>query len=591
MRHARTVFLTGALALAVVSVASSTNHDTPADATPLSQATAAAPIPAAQGGGFYIADTDAHVVRRVDPAGNIATVAGNGTAGVDGDGGPALQAELATPTDAVPTPDGGILIAMGITGGESRVRKVSADGVISTVAGGAADTCPNPDTDTDGCPATQVTLNGVTSAVPRDGGSFLIAEYFGAVREVSAAGIIDRVAGGVVNTAQMCTVAAGRQNDWGDGCPATQARIEGPTSAIPFDIAGAAVDTPGTGFLIGERNGCRVRYVNAAGVIDTVAGLTTPSLDDNCRDQSEAAPPTTGTATSLKLANATDARPTAEAGVFVVTNSLHCTVYKVNMTANTYQTLHQDPDCVGGGGSAYGLTAAIPAPGGRFLIADANSSQIAQAESDGSATNVAGSGQPTHNTSPPVISGTPEEGQTLTCSNGTWDHSPTSFTRQWNRNGLAISGATGSTYTVPAGAAGSSLSCTVTAENSANPAVVESATSAAVAVVAGTLPPDRDGDGIPDAGDACPDQDSRGQDANGDGCIDAVAPAADGDSDGIPDAGDKCPGENASARDADRDGCLDPLPVPCPCPGASLTRLGQLGRWAGSRGWWPCGRR
>ena len=70
-------------------------------------------------------------------------------------------------------------------------------------------------------------------------------------------------------------------------------------------------------------------------------------------------------------------------------------------------------------------------------------------------------------------------------------------------------------------------------------------------------PPDRDGDGIVDASDACPDQNSSARDANRDGCLD---PDPDPDRDGVPLATDKCPGENAAGRDKNRDGCLDPVP-------------------------------
>lgn len=84
------------------------------------------------------------------------------------------------------------------------------------------------------------------------------------------------------------------------------------------------------------------------------------------------------------------------------------------------------------------------------------------------------------NTVLPAITGTPTVGQTLTVSNGTWTKSPT-FTRQWNRNGVPIAGATATTRVLSVDDAGAVMTCTVTATNSG---VSTSATSAPTAAVA-----------------------------------------------------------------------------------------------------------
>jgi sugar lactone lactonase YvrE len=83
-------------------------------------------------GNLFIADTGNHRVRRVDRAGMITTVAGNGTPGTRGDGGPAAMAELNGPTDVEIGPDGTLFIA---DTQNSCVRAVGADGNIRTVAG------------------------------------------------------------------------------------------------------------------------------------------------------------------------------------------------------------------------------------------------------------------------------------------------------------------------------------------------------------------------------------------------------------------------------------------------------------------------
>jgi hypothetical protein len=61
----------------------------------------------------------------------------------------------------------------------------------------------------------------------------------------------------------------------------------------------------------------------------------------------------------------------------------------------------------------------------------------------------------------PAITGTKTVGQTLTCSTGTWSHSP-SFTYQWRRNGSADRRATASTRLLAAGDSGALMTCTVT---------------------------------------------------------------------------------------------------------------------------------
>jgi hypothetical protein len=71
----------------------------------------------------------------------IMTVAGSGSAGYSGDGGPATEAELATPTGVAAEPGGGFLIA---DSGNNRVRRVSAAGVITTLAGEGEPQSENP---------------------------------------------------------------------------------------------------------------------------------------------------------------------------------------------------------------------------------------------------------------------------------------------------------------------------------------------------------------------------------------------------------------------------------------------------------------
>ncbi len=99
------------------------------------------------------------------------------------------------------------------------------------------------------------------------------------------------------------------------------------------------------------------------------------------------------------------------------------------------------------------------------------------------------------NTGPPAITGTAQQGQTLTTSNGTWSNTPTMFGYQWERcttTCTAITGATGSTYTLVAADVGATIEAQVSATNAGGTAgpVTSPATAAVIAVgpVNSTLP-------------------------------------------------------------------------------------------------------
>jgi sugar lactone lactonase YvrE len=80
-------------------------------------------------GNLFIVDTDNHRVRKVDPKGIITTVAGNGSGGSSGDGGPAVSAQLTFPQDAMVDADENLYIA----DLSDRIRKVTPDGIITTL--------------------------------------------------------------------------------------------------------------------------------------------------------------------------------------------------------------------------------------------------------------------------------------------------------------------------------------------------------------------------------------------------------------------------------------------------------------------------
>jgi hypothetical protein len=140
------------------------------DGGPATQAELGSPsgVAAAPGGGFLVSELGEHRVRLVSPAGTITRVAGRGTSGFSGDGGAATSARLNQPAGISVTPDGGFLVADTRNG---RVRKVSPDGAISTVAGGGA-----PGFAGDGGPATSARLDLPYAAASGPGGALLIAD-------------------------------------------------------------------------------------------------------------------------------------------------------------------------------------------------------------------------------------------------------------------------------------------------------------------------------------------------------------------------------------------------------------------------------
>ena len=193
---------------------------------------------------LFIADTGHHRVRRVDAAGTIETVAGQGIPAFCGDTGPAISACLKHPGGVAADATGGLVIA---DTGNNRIRRVDPTGTITTVAGnGTAAFCG------DHGPAASACLSGPTSVAVDAAGDLFIADTGNhRIRKVDATGTITTVAGH--GTAAFC----------GDGGPATSASLHNPL--------GVAVDAAGSLFIADSWNHV-VRKVDASGTITTVAG-------------------------------------------------------------------------------------------------------------------------------------------------------------------------------------------------------------------------------------------------------------------------------------------------------------------------------
>jgi sugar lactone lactonase YvrE len=132
-------------------------------------------------GTLYIADQENHRVRRVGTDGKITTVAGTGTGGFFGDGGPATRAQLLAPAGVAVDGAGTLYIA---DTGNHRVRQVGADGKITTVAGTGTDGFSG-----DGGPATRARLWAPAGvAVDSSGNVYIADERNRRVRRVGADG-------------------------------------------------------------------------------------------------------------------------------------------------------------------------------------------------------------------------------------------------------------------------------------------------------------------------------------------------------------------------------------------------------------------
>jgi len=264
-------------------------------------------VAVASNGDIYFADTANNVIRKVAAAtGIISTVAGNGTAGFSGDGGPATAGGIKTPQDVFVMANGDLYIA---DTGHHRIRKVTAaTGIITTVVGTGS-----PGSSGDAGLATLARLDTPDGIVVASNGDMYIGDTgSNKVRKVIAlTGIITTYAGtgtagysgdgglailAKLNQPQGLDLAAngdlyiadtgnsairkvaaitgfittyagtGTAGFTGDGGAATSARLNAP-QALRLDSAGA--------LYIADTANNRIRLVSTAGIITTVTGTGT----------------------------------------------------------------------------------------------------------------------------------------------------------------------------------------------------------------------------------------------------------------------------------------------------------------------------
>jgi trimeric autotransporter adhesin len=197
-------------------------------------------------GNVYIADAADHRVRKISPTGLISTVAGNGHPGSSGDGGAATGALLAKPYGVAVDRYGNLYIvengydSLGLKG---RVRKVTPDGTIRTIAGGGvllADGTGD---------ATAAKLAGPRNVAVDASGNVYVSEFAGhRVYRITVDGVISVVAG------------TGVAGDTKEEVPATLAQLNYPK--------GLAVDSSGTLYIADSGNHAIRKVAN--GVMTTL---------------------------------------------------------------------------------------------------------------------------------------------------------------------------------------------------------------------------------------------------------------------------------------------------------------------------------
>jgi hypothetical protein len=220
-------------------------------------------------GNIFIADTHNSVIREVSAStGNITTIAGDGTSGYSGDGGPATSAQLYDPYGIFVDGAGNIFIA---DTDNAAVREVVA-GVIQTVAGNGT-LCPDPTTLCgDGGPAigAQGAELGLPGGVFVDSGNIYIADTDDSRIRVVNTGTVAVTIAGVAIAPNAIQTVAGAYYDAedgeaclhaGDGGPATSANLCAPT----------AVFVEGSNIYIADWGNSVIREVTGS-TIATVAG-------------------------------------------------------------------------------------------------------------------------------------------------------------------------------------------------------------------------------------------------------------------------------------------------------------------------------
>jgi sugar lactone lactonase YvrE len=313
-------------------------------------------------GNLYIADRNNHRIRKVSSQGIITTVAGNGVADFDGDDGPATEASLNLPSDVACDAQGNLYIS---DRSSHRIRKVDSHGIITTFAGLGV-----PWFGGDNDLALDAFLKfpfGI--ALDQQGNLYIADRGNNQIRKVDNDGIITTVAGDGLFASR------------GDQGPATQANLAYPTDVV--------VDKKGN-LYIADRNNSLVRKVTPLGIISTIAGTGETHFNG---DQGLA------TQTNLDLPFALALSPDEE-NLYIVDRS-HFRIRKLNFQNQRMETIAGNGKNLNKGDQGYALGATLESPSGlimdkegNLIVADQMHNEIRKINSSGFITKFAGTNKP-----------------------------------------------------------------------------------------------------------------------------------------------------------------------------------------------------
>jgi sugar lactone lactonase YvrE len=311
-------------------------------------------------GNLYLAETANHVVRKVDSSGHITVVAGTGTQGYGGDGGPATAALLDSP-QGLAVDARSLYIA---DTHNHRIRKVDlTSGTITTIAGNSSAA-----SDGDAGLATAATLDAPTAlALDNEGNIYLADVRSHRIRKISAAGFITTIAG------------TGAQGFDGDGAIAVASLLDSPE--------GLAIDSSGNLYIADSHNHRVRRIETSTGAITTVAGTGAAGFSGD-----------SGSAVTAALSLPQGLTIDPQGNVYLADTANH-RVRRIDATHGTISTIAGEGTqaFAGDGGPAAAANldsprSAVVSDAGSLVIADTGNRRIREIMSDASLQTVAGLG-------------------------------------------------------------------------------------------------------------------------------------------------------------------------------------------------------